>query len=266
MNVGICLLDMPKGDYNKLSKESVIARFRAVHGDTYDYSFVEYINNKTPVKVICPTHGVFRIAPEHHANGVRCQKCAIEARKANKVYGIGINDSNSPTRTKSYRAWRGILGRCYSNKCLAKNPTYAGCSVCDKWLSYSNFEKWFDENYIEGYDLDKDLICKGNRVYAPDVCCFVPHRINSLIIGCNKARGAYPKGVSKIGNKYSAYLRRDGRAYRVGLYNTPIEAFQAYKTAKEAYIREVATTYYNEDKITERVYNALMNYQVEIND
>lgn len=64
---------------------------------------------------------------------------------------------------------------------LPKNkPTYEGCTVCDEWLYFSNFKKWFDENYIEGFQLDKDIIIRGNKVYSPQTCCFVPKEINII--------------------------------------------------------------------------------------
>ena len=52
------------------------------------------------------------------------------------------------------------------------------CSVCEEWKHFSNFKKWFDENYIEGFDIDKDILIKGNKVYSPEACSFVP-RIKS---------------------------------------------------------------------------------------
>ena len=52
----------------------------------------------------------------------------------------------------------------------------------------------------------------------------------------------------------------------MGTFKTPEEAFSAYKVAKEAYIKEVATKYYNDGKIARNVYDALMNYKVEITD
>ena len=51
---------------------------------------------------------------------------------------------------------------------------------------------------------------------------------------------------------------------KLGVYNTPGEAFLAYKQAKEAYIKEVANKW--KDQIDPRAYNALINYQVEITD
>ena len=55
-----------------------------------------------------------------------------------------------------------------------------------------------------------------------------------------------------------------GKREHLGLFNTELEAFNAYKTAKEIYIKELANKW--EGKIDERAYNALMNYEVEITD
>ena len=56
------------------------------------------------------------------------------------------------------------------------------------------------------------------------------------------------------------------RNVHLGFFDTPEEAFQAYKSAKEQYVKELATQYFQEGKITQRVYQALMEYQVEITD
>lgn len=65
--------------------EEVICEFKQAHGNTYDYSLVEYINSGTKVKVICQYHGVFEIAPGHHRNGVRCRKCFYESQTITKA-------------------------------------------------------------------------------------------------------------------------------------------------------------------------------------
>lgn len=58
-----------------LTKEAFIENARKVHGDKYDYSKVEYLNNKTKVCIICPEHGVFWQKPNVHLQGNGCQKC-----------------------------------------------------------------------------------------------------------------------------------------------------------------------------------------------
>jgi len=59
----------------KLTTEEFIARAKAVHGDKYDYSKVEYVNTKTPVIVVCPKHGIYKVTPESHI--LRHQGCPI---------------------------------------------------------------------------------------------------------------------------------------------------------------------------------------------
>lgn len=100
------------------------------------------------------------------------------------IYGIGINDIKDITKTKDgikcYQTWRDMLKRCYSTKFQATKPTYIGCTVHPDWLRLSNFKQWFDKFYVDGYDLDKDIIDCNNKVYSKDTCVFIPHSINML--------------------------------------------------------------------------------------
>jgi hypothetical protein len=118
--------------------------------------------------------------------------------------------------------------------------------------------------------LDKDILFKGNKIYSPETCCFVPNEINVLLCKNDSKRGKMPIGVYERkmvnGYKYVAYVNNTKKHFHLGTFDTPKEAFQAYKSAKEAYIKEMATQYYKDGKITERVYDALMKYEVEITD
>lgn len=66
----------------KLDTQEFIRRSREVHGDRYDYSQVEYVNNHTKVRIICPVHGVFEQVPMSHLKGINCPECANVGRKA----------------------------------------------------------------------------------------------------------------------------------------------------------------------------------------
>lgn len=189
------------------------------------------------------------------------------------VYGIGINDANvivnrGGKQITSYHVWQDILYRCHTAEGNADCPSYVGCSICEEWKRFSVFKRWFDENYVEGYNLDKDILEKRNKVYDPAHCVFVPQEINLLLCKANRIRGKYPIGVSYHGqcNKFTASFYANNKNKYLGLYSTPEEAFNAYKEAKEAHIKDVAQKYYNDGKISERVYNALMRYEVEITD
>ena len=118
---------------------------------------------------------------------------------------------------------------------------------------------------MNGWELDKDILIKGNKIYSPETCAFVPAEINGIFTKTNSKRGVYPIGVSlhKEGRFQAKVLKNKKQAY-IGLFDTPEEAFQAYKKAKEEYIKEVADKW--KDKIDPRVYEAMYNYQVEITD
>jgi hypothetical protein len=61
---------------NKLTKFEFINRSNKIHENKYDYSLVDYINNKTKVKILCPIHGEFEQIPKNHMNGHICSKCS----------------------------------------------------------------------------------------------------------------------------------------------------------------------------------------------
>ena len=108
---------------------------------------------------------------------------------------------------------------------------------------------------------------KGNKIYSPETCAFVPTEINTLLISCKTTRGKYPIGVTLNkggGKKFIAQITKNKKHFHLGYYGTPEEAFEAYKEAKEEYIKEVANKW--RSQITEEVYNALINYKVEIDD
>ena len=69
----------------KISSEEFITRSNNIHNNKYDYSKVEYVNNKTKVCIICPEHGEFWQTPKNHLLGQGCPICGEEiARKCKK--------------------------------------------------------------------------------------------------------------------------------------------------------------------------------------
>lgn len=244
--------------------EQFIAEAKAIHGDKYDYSKTVYKTNREKVFIICKRHGGFWQSPKSHINGNGCQKCY---QCSKHKYGAAICDIPNSSNERYYKTWRSMLDRTLGSVYKNKYPTYKGCVVCDEWLTLSNFKAWFEsaENgYIEGYHLDKDILVKGNKVYSPQTCCFVPHEINTLF--SRKTNGSLPIGVNRSGDFFTASMSINYRKKHIGYYPTIEEAFYAYKDAKERYIKEIAEKYFQEGKITKKVYDALMKYEVEITD
>lgn len=59
-----------------LTNTKFIEKAKAVHGDRYDYSLVEYKKNSINVIIICKEHGEFRQLPNNHIKGSGCRKCS----------------------------------------------------------------------------------------------------------------------------------------------------------------------------------------------
>ncbi|QXM18588.1 hypothetical protein Phab24_id143 [Acinetobacter phage Phab24] len=192
--------------------------------------------------------------------------------KNSKICGVGVCDIRTKTNKvsdKEYVLWNNIIKRCYSDNIHRIRPTYKECTMSDDWLIYSSFKNdvlgMVGSDKV-GWHLDKDLLIKGNKVYSKDTCCFLPPRLNTFLLSGKKFRSLYPCGVSfsKYKNKFSARIKIDNVDKVLGYFNTPEEAFKAYKEAKESYARELAHRW--KDQIDERAFQALMNYEVDIND
>jgi len=65
-----------RGDNLRGNINDFLSRSKKIHGNKYDYSKVEYINNKTKVCIICPEHGEFWQTPYSHMVGFGCKKCS----------------------------------------------------------------------------------------------------------------------------------------------------------------------------------------------
>lgn len=170
------------------------------------------------------------------------------------VYGIGVLDNDYPvtehvqyknSEGKSlsrqtgmcpyYSRWRSILARCYDEKYLKKRPTYRGCTVCDDWLTFSNFKEWMKTQGWEGKHLDKDFIKKGNKIYSPETCVFLSLAFNNFPITCSNVRGDSPLGVTyeKERDKYMAKVTNgENKNMFLGRFTTPFEAHKAWQKGK----------------------------------
>ena len=72
----------------KLTKDEFIQKANQIHNNYYDYSKVDYINNKTLVTIICPKHGEFRQLPNSHLQGSGCELCGKNKATSKKSLGI----------------------------------------------------------------------------------------------------------------------------------------------------------------------------------
>lgn len=190
------------------------------------------------------------------------------------IQGVGVNEGKYKTyngwvETKEYRKWKSMLGRVYSLVTHNLHPTYIGCEVSESFKSFSYFHEWCNRQHgfkLDGWELDKDLLIKGNKFYSENTCVFIPKEINTVLVSNKARRGCCPLGVhfDKSKGSYRASISTYGKLRHLGRFKTKEQAFLAYKQAKEAYLSYLAERY--KLLLDPRAYHALKNYQVEITD
>lgn len=170
----------------------------------------------------------------------------------------------------AYQKWQNMLERCFTPTTEQMRLCYEDVTICSEWFNYQNFAEWAKKQVGYGrrdWAMEKDLLIKGNRHYAPDHCCFLPMELNNQMLKSQATRGSYPIGVNlhKANGKFIAHCtRQDSTSTHVGIYASATEAFSAYKNAKESRLRYLAEKWKSE--IDPRAYQALINYTVDITD
>lgn len=197
-----------------------------------------------------------------------------------EVYNVGMVGTKYPVSingkvTKEYYAWNNMLKRCFDEKVKNKYNTYKDATCCEEWLFFENFYEWLhsQENFdkwLNGnkWSLDKDILLKDNKFYSPNTCCLIPQNVNKLFTKRNADRGDLPIGVTRRKEKYISQCDNPitDKKEHLGMHLIPMTAFQAYKKRKEEIIKQVAQVEYSNGNITERCYDAMMRYEVEITD
>lgn len=160
------------------------------------------------------------------------------------LFGKGYNDLEDITqkskringkevvfwRDPYYDRWTNMLRRCYSENYQRRFPTYKGCSVCDEWLTFSNFRAWMETQDWEGKELDKDLLSGVSKIYSPSTCGFVGKDLNNYIIK-RYSKNNLPLGVSEQKNKYQKVPRYRARFHDIAIhgFTDPVEAHRAWQ-------------------------------------
>mgnify|MGYP003440307986 FL=1 len=180
------------------------------------------------------------------------------------VQGLGYNDGKYPAKldgkiTFQYNLWLNMLHRI--------SVTYTDCIISENFKNFSYFYEWCEKQIgfgLPNYELDKDLLIKGNKLYSEETCVFIPKTLNVLLTKRHNDRGSLPIGVTEKRGRYLARCNIYGVRKHIGYFDTPKLAFEAYKLAKENHIKDIALKY--KDSIDIRAFNALMKYKVEIGD
>ncbi len=176
------------GGNKKGTSASFTAKSIAVHGDTYDYSKVNYTNNHTKVIVTCHDHGDFEVAPAHHLKGHGCPRCVGRKNStedyiedAKKVHG-DLYDYSKTIYTKSNE--KGIF-ICKEHgefkQVFSSHMQGIGCPECahiKRWnkrgrLTLKEFKKKAHEVHGKKYkylNIKRSVVKGENRVFVEMTC------------------------------------------------------------------------------------------------
>lgn len=262
-----------------MSKESRLA----VQKDKYEGKFfksnrfgdvvvLEYIgNNKVFIKFLDTGYTTTEYLSSIKSGHIRDRSLPTEC-------GVGFIDiegaSIGRNMTPEYSLWNGLLNRCYNKINLSTRPTYKDCVVSENFKYFSKFKEWCNnqvgfkavDDKGKSFHLDKDILQKNGKMYSEETCCFVPSEINTALVSSKSRRGELPQGViwNCTKTRYRARIQRGDKWESLGTYDTTEQAFAIYKINKEGHIKSLADKWKGE--IDSRVYEALMNWEVCIND
>ena len=184
-----------------------------------------------------------------------------------KINRVGVNDATysvyskvngSVVRCKAYVAWRAMLNRAYGKSYKERFNTYCGVSVCDEWHYFMTFRKWWIDNKVDGWQLDKDLVGDG-KTYSPSTCVYIPCWLNSFTTSRSALRGSYPVGVSidkQTGKFHSrCHHPKTLKSEFLGAFLSSDDAYMAWLKRK----LEIAMELKDEmDAIDERIYEGVV--------
>lgn len=227
----------------KSTTEEFITKATALHGNRYDYSSVVYKDSKTPVIIICKTHGSFSQAPTKHLQPCGCKKCADTAsgesrasttekflEKASKLYG----DKFDYSKVRYKRAVQKVTISCRKHGDFLQTPNdhlnlKNGCSACryesdhcGGRLNKEEFVRRSAEHHSDKYEYSlvkyktsKDrvkIICPTHGVFEQKA---IDHMLGKGCRSCMKT--GYQPNLPGI-----LYVLRCGDITKVGITNKEV--------------------------------------------
>ena len=191
----------------------------------------------------------------------RLRKSGQELPPLRKVYGVGFNSAiregipvfENGKISKCYDAWRRMLQRCYDEKYKQDHPTYVGIHCCEEWKDFQYFAKWWytQPNRNLKYELDKDLLVEGNKIYSPETCTLLPTKINKTIT---------VKGYVSNWSERDEMFRFSALKTVLGYDDHWLKYAEEYVDLRNNRIKNLAEEY--KDTLTDTAYIALKNFRI----
>ena len=253
----------------KLTLEEFIERSVKLHNNKYDYSKVEYINNKTKVCIICPEHGEFWQTPDcHMRRGQGCPVCRYinSTKKIREKQGLSTEDFVKKAikiHGNKYDYSKVEYANNETKVCIIcpehgefwQTPHHhiagSGCPICgrndvsEKKL-YEIMKKNFS-NVISQYK--PDFLNTNGKPQSIDI--FLP----DYNIGIEYQGRQHFKPISKFGGikGYIDVCERDKRKYNLCVKNNLILLYFTYEKTKEIPNEYLSNIYTNEEELIKKI-------------
>jgi hypothetical protein len=220
----------------KLTKETFISKANTIHSYYYDYSKVDYTNNKVKVIIVCPVHGDFEQTPHNHLNGSKCPICSknkrgFDKRKTHEKFLIEakeVHENKYQYKSDYVDANTKIIINCPTHGDFEQTPKAhitlkQGCPIChyenvknnapswkkENWVNHGNNSKLFDgfKLYVIKCYNDTESFYKIGRTYTKLYRRFsqIPYNVEVVKI-INSTNGGYIFDLEKrLKNKYKQF-------------------------------------------------------------
>lgn len=202
----------------------------------------------TVIAVLCKDWCVVEFSDGYqkkvHRRGIKDRK--IKNPNMPSVFGVGIlgdgiyKPSLNGVKTKEYAPWSYMLDRCFSSS-DSRDVSYKDKSISEDWIYFQKFAAWCQGQCgfgLKGWQLDKDLLVHGNKIYSEETCVFLPRSINGALSGLT------------AGDNTGYYHNQKTECYSVS-YWCPVKGVRGTKTFK---IVDLALEFYNENKFNKLKY------------
>jgi hypothetical protein len=170
-------------------------------------------------------------------------------------FGEGAFSQIDKQKVRAHGVWRDIIRRCYSNENKRTHLPYKNCAVSEEWKNYSNFYKWYEDNFYECSDqleVDKDILSKEEKIYSKETCLLIPREINGFCKP-SKQGGCY----LTVCNKWSANVNRRSGYTHIGNFDNFEEAEIEFIKCKNSIFQSLVDKYKGE--LPKYVYKKLKN-------
>lgn len=171
----------------KITINDFLTKAKAVHGDKYDYSKVNFTKTNEMIKIKCPEHGEFEQTASNHLFGYGCQLCGQITRSNKKTKTIDHFISKAIDVHGNFYDYSKVTYEKVNKKVTIICPIHGefkqtpndhissknGCPICNESKGEREISKWLDSlniKYIRQHKFDdcRDIRPLPFDFYLPD--------------------------------------------------------------------------------------------------